>query len=497
MNNSILASPSVTQCLKFKIPRIVIIILALGLFGTSVFRAATYPFTHDEALSFLIFNGQSYWAASANNHLLNTQLMKAAAALFGNSEISLRLPNILAHGVYLTFGILVCLKISKPVAQIGGFILLNSSLFMLDFFFLARGYGLALGLQMASLFLLIRAVGEQRKTHFLAFAYAAMMTAGLAVYANFTFLNYFIPLWIVVLGLFLTNRQAVLQINRKMLPHLTAAFLGGAVLIASAARLLLDLKAKNELYLGGVNNILSDTLKSLVQASLYTDAIPALLIKPIAAGILALVGLFVVAAIALWVSDRQIHPFHCLLLLFVGAILLPILQNRLFDTHYPVERSALYYLPIFAVMLGLLFDFTITKSPHSLFRTAGTFFSIAASLTLAGYFFLNFNPFSCYSWNYEAANKQVMQQLVDQRNKYFPDQAISVGISWVFEPSLNYYRISRHYTWLQPLTRDPVEPGDPDFIYAFEKDLPVGLESYLQVVKFPAIETILLRKVRD
>ena len=37
----------------------------------------------------------------ANNHLLNAALMQLCSTLFGNSELSLRLPNVRAHAVYL------------------------------------------------------------------------------------------------------------------------------------------------------------------------------------------------------------------------------------------------------------------------------------------------------------------------------------------------------------------------------------------------------------
>ncbi len=497
MININLNSPSRTLFQNNGLIPFALILAGLGLFALNVFRAVTYPFTHDEALSYLIFNGQPYWADSANNHLLNTALMKAAAALLGDSEIVLRLPNILAHGVYLTFSILLSLKLSKPAAQVGSFIILNTNLFMLDFFFLARGYGLGLGFQMASLTLLVAVMQERRRKRFLTFLYAAVLTAVLAVFANFTFLNFFIPLWIISLGLLILNRQGNLQENWGMLPHLTLIFVGGVACIAMAAHFLFQLKANNELYLGGTNNILLDTLKSLVQASLYTDAIPNMWIKIVAASIMALIGLFLLAAIALWVSRRRIYSFHCLLLILIGAVLLPILQNRLFDTPYPVDRSALLYVPLVGILLGKLFDFLIIFSDKPRLQGAGTFFSLAISLILAGYFALNFNAFSCYSWAYEAKNKEVLQILNNHHKSLLPDHPISVGISWVFEPSLNYYRISRHYNWLQPFTREPIEADKNDFIYAFEKDLPPGLESYQRLAEYPSVGTILLEIIED
>jgi len=65
--------------------------------------------TYDEAYSYLEFARRDFWVPpefnymAANNHLLNTWLMKISVSLFGLSEFSLRLPNLLFHLVYLFF----------------------------------------------------------------------------------------------------------------------------------------------------------------------------------------------------------------------------------------------------------------------------------------------------------------------------------------------------------------------------------------------------------
>ena len=123
----------------------VLLLAAVGLLASSIYRASTFPFVHDESLSFTIVNGEPGWGASPNNHLLNTFLMRLCSTLFGNSELSLRAPNILAHVLYLVSSILLLRRLQHVLLQVVGFVFLNLNPFMLDFFFLARGYGLALG----------------------------------------------------------------------------------------------------------------------------------------------------------------------------------------------------------------------------------------------------------------------------------------------------------------------------------------------------------------
>lgn len=482
-------------------PKMMLILAGIGLFILTILRAANYPLTHDEAVSFSIFNGQPHWAYTANNHLLNTQLMKMAATQFGNSELALRLPNILAHGVYLTFSILFSLKSSKPAAQIGSFVLLNANLFMFDFFFLARGYGLGLGLQIASIYFLHEHTRQHSKDATLHYRnlYAAIIAAGLAVFANFTFLNYFIPLWVVSLGLLVLEllEQPENRRSRRQLLHWIVLSGGGIALIFSAAGYLLALQWAGNLFFGGTNNILSDTLKSLIEVSFYTVELSRLSIKIIAVGVLVMMGAFLLTALSLWQSKRKPSYFHWLLLISIGAIMLPILQNLLFDTRYPVERSALYYLPLFATLLSIQFDHLMSGFKQPRFNTLVMRLSLLISLTLTGYFVTNFNLSSCYSWGYDAYNKQVLHIVTNYQQQYFPNQPVSMSINWLFGPSFNYYRTTREYTWLHLLTRADIRSGEHEFIYAFETDLSGIPPGYAQIAHFPSINTVLLAKISD
>ncbi len=127
-----------------------------GLLLSSIHRAATTPFTIDESLSFAIFTWDPSWGEKANNHWLNTMLMRWCSRLLDDSEISLRLPNVLAHAVYLlsTLGLIGLVR--PPALRMAGFVLFALNLFVLDFFSLARGYGLGMAAEAVSLYLLVQ-----------------------------------------------------------------------------------------------------------------------------------------------------------------------------------------------------------------------------------------------------------------------------------------------------------------------------------------------------
>src|SRR5688572_19438545 len=72
------------------------------------YRAATQSFVHDEALTWQLYiaGPASYLFSefSSNHHFLNSVLMRGSAAIFGESEWALRLPNLGAAALYF-FGV--------------------------------------------------------------------------------------------------------------------------------------------------------------------------------------------------------------------------------------------------------------------------------------------------------------------------------------------------------------------------------------------------------
>ena len=146
-------------------------LLAL-LFGAAMLafasaRAILVPITHDEAFTFLHWSTASWRAIltfegpeRANNHLLNTILMKVSAALLGPGEAALRLPNVLALASYLASLWLLLRRRAPPVLALSGFVLASANRHLLELFSLARGYGLCLGFLLPGLLFAAHSIEE-------------------------------------------------------------------------------------------------------------------------------------------------------------------------------------------------------------------------------------------------------------------------------------------------------------------------------------------------
>jgi hypothetical protein len=66
-------------------------------------------------------------------------------------------------------------------------------------------------------------------------------------------------------------------------------------------------------------------------------------------------------------------------------------------------------------------------------------------------FAAQWNVNSFWVWRYDADTKRIFNALEAAPK---PPGPIRLGVSWVFEPALNYYRDVRNATWLVPVARD-------------------------------------------
>jgi uncharacterized membrane protein len=432
-------------------------------------------------------------STTANNHLLNTRLMQWCSILFGNSELSLRLPNILAHMIYLMCTLVLLKRFPHPVLQIAGFIILNLNPFLLDFFFLARGYGLALAFLMLSLCLLVHAFEENRSQGFEKYLYLSVSAASLAVLANFAFLNYYLPLLLASVWLLL-NDVSLRRFNRSgILPAIVLLSASG-IFVAVIFSKVFQLQRHERLDFGGHSGFIHDTVNSLVQVSLYSISYSHATEKAISA---ILIGLFVVLfllGLYLFFFRKEVPLFGLFLLILTLAAALPILQHHLFYTLFPIERAALYYLPLYAVVLLSAFHLLTRLSSRRWKKMMILMLPAVIATALSWNFYRSFNMHTCYTWGYDAHNDEILHIINRDRERNFPGRTVSLGNSWLMEPSLNFYRVTRNAAWLAPVTRKPISSDDNDYIYAFESEVEkLPRDSHIRLAFYPDTQTVLLR----
>ena len=112
-------------------------------------KAALVPFTYDEAYSDLVY--AQAWDGFrrlnfANNHPLNSFAMHVMSRVFGHEPFALRLPNILSFYVFAATAFVVARKLAMPAFAFAALIM---NALLLEFFSLARGYGISAAFALA------------------------------------------------------------------------------------------------------------------------------------------------------------------------------------------------------------------------------------------------------------------------------------------------------------------------------------------------------------
>jgi hypothetical protein len=451
--------------------------LAIGVTGTGflLFRAQALSFTHDEALTYLhairpgIGRLLAFGYPNANNHLLNSALGWFSYRIFGNAEWALRLPNVIAFGIFVFAAYRLLSRRLRPVLVIPGLLLVVCNPFQLDFFALCRGYGLALAFTLLALDFSVSSLEDpvrrtlaSRKANWL----SAGVCAALATLANLAWLNFALALAVVVGVLqFVRSRQdpaAGSFFRNWLLPQLGTAI----ALIAILLPIVTKLRAEKALYLGGEIGFWSDTVGSLVESTLYAQPYALSALGPLAAAaaaaLAASIGI-VLAGSARGARSSSREAALAMLGILVVCIVASQLQHQLLGTKFLIDRTALFLVPVFVLLVVFCCD-ALGDSP-SLRRVgniAATVFATLAALHTA----LSLNTSHTLTWAYDADTKQMLNDLdTIVAEEPDPTRPLSLGAEWLHQPAVDFYRDRSGLDWLAPMSRRDFEHRHDFYFY--------------------------------
>lgn len=487
-------------------------LLFLGLlWGTTCYRAATQSVVHDEALTWELYLAGpvspifNYY--DANHHFLATVLERISTAAFGFSELSLRLPTLLAGAWYFWTLFQLCRFVfgHSPMFVIA-IVLAGANPLVLDFLVAARGYGLALAFLMHALLQSVRYLAEppERRGASRRLLYTTAATLAVAVAANLTFLFPALSLAVTLLVVArpTNQRQVPTQApapkpargkkhadkqDRRVSPRAVygAEMRRFGLIIAVFAAVFclvapLDAARVRDFYAG--SSTLQESLRNAVEVSFAHNAGIGGLLRD-GPGMQIWLGFLdfslpLLALIALgwgtwrfWRASRGDAPLQGaerLLVLTAGAIGgsvgFLIAAHYLIGFPYPADRTGLYFPALMALCLPALAT-TLPRRPGWL--SLARFSGLAFLLLLAGQFLLQWNTSHFYVWRYDADSREILAKI--QAAAHGRKPAPRVGISWQLEPSFNFYRAVEGYSSLPPFDRRGPD-GDFDYYVLLEND---------------------------
>jgi len=447
-----------------------VLLSGLGIVWYIIYKASTTSYTHDESYTYTHYVHQgfmdivSYKTPYTNNHILNTVLMKYCELLFGSSELSLRLPNILAFILYSIFIILLLYKYI-PKLMFPFYLLMVLNPHLLDFFALARGYGLSFAFLLMSLYYLSLYFTSKQNKHLILFNVGAF----LAVMSNFSLLNYYVAALIVynivsyvVLKIDSTSNNYHFYKQNKI--NIVSVILSGMVLYEPLRRI----SKMSLLDFGGKNGFMEDTVGTAIYSFFYEMYVTPFLetiFKVFIVSVVALTLIIILKAIV----QRNITLFkaHISLLLInlilIAIVAITIAQHLILGNDYYIHRFALFFYPIFILNFIFLLNYFFQLSK----TTSVSISYLCASLALFN-IYINHNTAFYKDWKIDSDVKSMMQNLVLEHEKY-PNKNIRLGINWLFEPGVNFYRYTWDLKWLNPAHRRGISKYD-DYFYILNTD---------------------------
>jgi hypothetical protein len=416
------------------------------LFTYIFLRSFLVSFTHDESLTVLeyvvkpwsVINHVTY----TNNHLFNSWCAKICFNLFGYSEAGLRLPNVLAGGLFFLYAAKLVRRIfSDGRLMLIAYMLICINEFVLDFFGLCRGYGISVGLLMTAVYFLYRYFESPKKNR--AFALLSVLLMGIAMLANYTFFTLFVMHAGIILLFEIRFLWTHIQLKKKEVLK-AAVFPAMIFLIACLAGwkmlgFLLSLKQTGSFDFGGHEGFWKDSVRSLGELSCatiwfgldQTNVIAILIRYCVFAGFLTgTVVLIDQLRRRIFTPATRIGIY--LVLILTGTGIATYATHLVFDFPYATDRAIIYLILLFALFA------VVTLLP-------GSEVSSYSRLLIALIYFLPFISFlvsvnfhHTVLWRTNAEMKATMESVrADAAQEKGTNKFVTV--TYMQYPSYNFY----------------------------------------------------------
>lgn len=404
---------------------LVIGVIALG--ALIAYRSYVIPITHDEASTWLNYRHIDLWSCffepacwgTANNHWLNSMLLQISANFFGDDIWALRLPNVLAGIAYLVCAALLCGRyIENYALRLAGFLFICAHVYLLDFFSLARGYGLMTCFVLWAVYCMLR----YRELHETKWLIACVSALVLSVLSNFTAFIVWASLGLswLVMTLFSKERGSLLRHGLYWLA--SAVFM--TILLWVPLR---TLSSAGEFTWGTstLELLAVDLVKNLLYGVRYFGDDTFQYVAYILAGLLLITG----AAALLAKRKEKKAPVFMMLLMLASTLLVLVIHQKVTGSMLPEGRKSIFLIPlifgVFATGLGIAAN-----------NGTSSFIGIIFSLAFTGHMIRTLPMKSVREWYYDAYYPELFSALYPDENS---TDTVSVGCTWIFCPALTYY----------------------------------------------------------
>ncbi len=473
------------------INKIGFVLIMLCWFALLIVKALKMPVTNDETPTAVAYYHYTAWQImmfpeqEPNNHILNTLITKCFISCFGNTQLIIRLPNLLA---FLVYGFAIY-RIVRRIPGEGSLyflpvvLLYVSNPFMVSFFALCRGYGISCAFALLSASFMLEGYHNKKS----GMVWVAFFLAILASYAQFTLLV-FLGATGILTGLhFIQYKHWKATIPLLLLLVFTLAY--GALI----ARPIMKLQGADAFRFWTSQGFYRETIYPFIE---YSRNGSRLILNPgshLIAGFIfltLLVNVFYLirtGRLSGVVQALRTPVFTATALILLTAVI-NILQCRILKTPNLHGRTALFFYPLFitafASMLGW-FQQIREKRLHGVLAFALGFICIFHMAD-------RFSFTKVKDWWHDADTFVVLSYLKEKSTT----APVVLKTQWMCHNSFYYYVYTGKVPWLELENYDKaIDPNTrAEYYYVFLEDT-AKLQPVFKAVKTIGRDRVIMQKV--
>lgn len=412
----------------------------------AVARASVQSITMDEADTYLSFVSRTapfHWWAFSNNHILNSALMRMFTLVFGVSHLTVRLPALIGGAIYIGVCWYLCVLLPARFAlRFPLFLCLVYNPFVFDFLVAARGYSWAMALLLCVV--AVPAAGLPRNASTAKLCAGCSALAALSFTSNFSFA--FADFAVLLMALLWIGHERGFSLRL-----LAAAIVPGALVIVMLPLPVLLNWPPDQLYAGATS--LRQTFGSVIHWSLYevnpevANPLMVQVMQRLEHRLFPALGLVVAWRLVLLFLNRkklayeqtreQITWLKSLAVVLAGAAAIATVLHwvafHAFGLRMPLDRTALFYVPLCTLAAGVMVAIPI----ESRMGRDSYYACVLMSALFALHFMYSMRLTYFGEWRYDADMKKVYGALASYNHDDCVDRVAS---NWIYTASLNFYR---------------------------------------------------------
>jgi hypothetical protein len=407
---------------------IVYLLVTLAIWLFVRVHAFYLDMTHDEAYSFKLIKTNYFTAmfGSANTHWLNSFFMEILNMVFGDAPGWLRLHSVMAFP-FFAWAIYRLGKLIKGIpARIIFYALILFNPYVLDFFSLARGYGLAMTFQAWGLVYFIKATTNEFR--YRTWLWVFLLNA-LAIASNLSYFYTVVGLAAWYAYTILIPKLAGRAIDRR---NIRLLILYIALLLLTVADLLFIKSYGKDLGYGGDTDLIGSLFGTMWEGSLYGATYGQLLPVLTQVSFCSLVLACAYYSFR-FIRSKAVITGFLLSIPLISILLLNVFFNLLFKTPFLYGRTALqWYIP--GIML-ICFAAGDLLSISKVSRIVGAGIATILLVLIVIHHNKQTDRELCFEWSLQANTAKAIHELY-MRKPQHPAMGFSVG--GVYE---NYYSL--------------------------------------------------------